>query len=783
MKSRLGSRLGGTRVSQGRESALLVRFYFFMALFAAFSVFASPGHAQFALGDDEAETQDVELPDPLTPETVRELVSQLSDEEVRQLLLQRLDAVAEGGVDASRDRDAVSFIAENLAGVGTSVREAVVAIPLLMDGVTTGLSNFVAPRGASGLGLWIGILLGAIVAGLLAETALGRLARPWRLSIQAEQDRNLKQTLAVLGKRFILDFGGLFAFLAVTGVVIHQLMPADPKFSREAAWAFITQPIMYPRMAAAISRFLMAPQRPDLRLVHTDDETAQYLHRTLIALAFLMALPPFFIPFLASHGVPMGQIRLGFWLNLAFYILLLWSTWQARPGITKMLIGAGNDATPAEVSVARAYPSILMVLIVLNWMLTEMLVAARRFDLLDGRQQITLVLVLFAPAFDTAIRGLVRHIVPPMKGEGRIAEQAHYATKRALIRVGRVLVLGMILWITFRVWDLDVVDLAAAGTGFRFAAGLIDLMGVLAVGYLVWELVTLWINLKLAAEMTAAGIEIDEEEPGGGEGGGAGGSRLSTILPLMRWSLQALIVVMTLLIALGTIGIDITPLLAGAGIAGIAIGFGAQKLVTDIVSGIFFLIDDAFRTGEYVEIEGTLGTVEKISIRSLQLRHHRGAVHTIPFGEIPKLTNYSRDWVIMKLRFTVPFDTDLNKVKKLFKKIGQEMMEVPEFAQDMIQPFKSQGVLEVDDVGIVIRGKFMAKPGKQFTLRKEIYSRVQKTFDANGIQFARKEVRVRLDGPGSGEPLTEEDRQAIGAAAAQAADVPELPPGEPTKNS
>jgi small-conductance mechanosensitive channel len=142
---------------------------------------------------------------------------------------------------------------------------------------------------------------------------------------------------------------------------------------------------------------------------------------------------------------------------------------------------------------------------------------------------------------------------------------------------------------------------------------------------------------------------------------------------------QTTIVIVFLLLGLGNIGVDTTPLLAGAGIAGLAIGFGAQKLVTDVVSGIFFLVDDAFRTGEYVEVEGTMGTVEKISIRSMQLRHHKGPVHTIPYGEIPKITNFSRDWVIMKLRFTVPFDTDPNKVKKIFKKIGQDMLVMDEF--------------------------------------------------------------------------------------------------------
>ena len=205
--------------------------------------------------------------------------------------------------------------------------------------------------------------------------------------------------------------------------------------------------------------------------------------------------------------------------------------------------------------------------------------------------------------------------------------------------------------------------------------------------------------------------------------------------------------------------------MAGAGILGLAIGFGAQKLVTDIVSGVFFLIDDAFRIGEYIDVGGTMGAVEKISIRSMQMRHHRGNVHTIPYGGIEKVTNFSRDWVIMKLMFTVPFDTDPNKVKKIFKKIGAEMLEDPLFKEDFLEPFKSQGVFQFDDVGIVMRGKFMAKPGTQFTIRKEIYNRVRNEFDANGIEFARREVRVAIPGlEEHHEDLTVEQKTAVAGA-------------------
>ncbi|MFC6687510.1 hypothetical protein [Jhaorihella thermophila] len=122
--------------------------------------------------------------------------------------------------------------------------------------------------------------------------------------------------------------------------------------------------------------------------------------------------------------------------------------------------------------------------------------------------------------------------------------------------------------------------------------------------------------------------------------------------------------------------------------------------------------------------------------------------------------------MIMKLKFTVPFDTDPNKVKKIFKKIGAEMMQDPLYKDDFIEPFKSQGVFDIDDVGMVIRGKFMAKPGTQFTIRKEIYNRVKKAFAENGIEFARREVRVAIPGLDQAEHLSEQEKEAIAAAAA-----------------
>lgn len=711
---------------------------------------------------------DVKLPEDLTPQNIRQLLATMSDEQVRHLLLERLDAVAETqkAQQADKPQDAIEFLKASISAVGGSFAETISSLPTMLSGLGTAVHAFVEPRGAGGVLLMFAIMIGAILVGLVAEAAVTRIAGKWRRQIARTQTPDgLKQTLVLLAKRFLLDIVGLLAFFLVTRLVIEVAMPA---IDRLIAPVFMVNLIVIPRLLAAISRFLLAPSRPDLRLVYADDWTARYLYRNGVAVSVLIGMSAVLVEFQRHYGVAPGDIKTGFWMSLAAYIWLIVMCVQARQGLTSMLLGGDDHASPVEQLLARIYPWLAVVMIAFTWLLVEMLIANNRFDLVEnGEQFLTLAALLAVPVLDTMVRGLVRHLVPPMRGEGAAAEMAYLSTKRSYIRIGRAIMIAGTIVLVARVWDVDVENLASAGLGARIAAVLFQNLVILAIGYLVWELSTLWFNRKLADEKTAQGFDLALEEPGGGgEGGGAGGSRLSTVLPLLKMASQATIITITSLIVLGSLGVDITPLLAGAGIVGLAIGFGAQTLVRDIVSGLFFLLDDAFRVGEYLEIDGTAGSVERISIRSLQLRHPQGPIHTIPYGEIPKMQNNSRDWVIVKLKFTIPFEADINLVKKLFKQIGKEILEAP-YADDIIETFKSQGVYDVNDVGIVVRGKFMAKPGKQWMIKKDVYSRVQKYFAENGIEFARREVRVKM--PESEDGQSGDDKMSSAAAASQIA--------------
>ncbi|WP_372992721.1 mechanosensitive ion channel family protein [Sulfitobacter sp.] len=307
----------------------------------------------------------------------------------------------------------------------------------------------------------------------------------------------------------------------------------------------------------------------------------------------------------------------------------------------------------------------------------------------------------------------------------------------------------------FFIWDNESARMAE-----NLADRLLDIMVIIFIGYVVYHAFRIWIDTKIEAEVG----DQPEAELGDEGSGASSASRLATLLPLFRNFILIVVVVTIVLIVLMEFGINVGPLFAGAGIVGVAVGFGSQALVRDIFAGAFFLFDDAFRKGEYLDVGGVKGTVEKISVRSFQLRHHLGALHTIPFGELQVMTNYSRDWVIMKLPLRVTYDTDVEKVRKMIKKLGVALLDDPVIGENFIQPLKSQGVIEMQDSAMIIRVKFMTKPGDQWLVRKKVYEEIRALFEREGIRFAHREVTVRL-ADGKVSDLSDEERKAVTAAA------------------
>lgn len=324
---------------------------------------------------------------------------------------------------------------------------------------------------------------------------------------------------------------------------------------------------------------------------------------------------------------------------------------------------------------------------------------------------------------------------------------------RASVILLAVLWLGVVL-------NINPGVLARADTTTsQIMRGLLRGVIILLVADLLWQFVKASITRALASDPDNDAIDAAEATRKG---------RLRTLLPIFRNALAVLIATIAGLMVLAEIGVEIGPLIAGAGIFGVAIGFGSQTLVKDIVSGIFYLMDDAFRVGEYIQSKSYKGTVESFSLRSVRLRHHRGPVFTVPFGELGAVQNMSRDWVIDKFMLRVPFDTDLRLVKKLTKVVGAELQADPDLGPYILQTVKMKGVEQFGDYGMEVSFAMMTKPGNQTSVRRRAYVMIRDSFAANGIDFAQPTVNVGGDDrTASAAAATAVTRQNAATAAAE----------------
>ncbi|RVJ95783.1 mechanosensitive ion channel family protein [Sinorhizobium meliloti] len=258
---------------------------------------------------------------------------------------------------------------------------------------------------------------------------------------------------------------------------------------------------------------------------------------------------------------------------------------------------------------------------------------------------------------------------------------------------------------------------------------------ILLAADLVWQLAREFINLHLKQSTVDSTNSAQL----------ARNMRMRTLLPILRNFLAVFIAIVAGMMVLSGLGVHVGPLIAGAGVFGVALGFGSQTLVKDVISGIFYMMDDAFRVGEYIQSGSYMGTVESFSIRSVRLRHHRGPVFTVPFGSLGAVQNMSRDWVIDKFTINVAYESDVAKVKKVVKGVGATLLEDPELAPLIIETVKMKGVEQFGDYGITLGFAMTTKPGHQTQVRRRAQALIKDAFKTHGIHFASPTVQVAGD--------------------------------------
>lgn len=211
--------------------------------------------------------------------------------------------------------------------------------------------------------------------------------------------------------------------------------------------------------------------------------------------------------------------------------------------------------------------------------------------------------------------------------------------------------------------------------------------------------------------------------------------RVETLTRLLRQGVVIFVWVIAGLVILREVGIEIGPILASAGVAGVAVGFGAQNLVRDVISGFFIILENQVRVGDVAIVNGTGGLVERINFRTIVLRDLAGTVHVFPNGAITTLSNMTREWSAYVFNIGIAYKEDTDRVVELIQKIGSELKSDRVFGPQMIADVEIFGVDSFADSAVMIKGRLKTRPIKQWDVGREFQRRVKKTFDQEGIEI------------------------------------------------
>ena len=602
------------------------------------------------------------------------------------------------------------------------------------------------------------LLLGILVAGLAAEYIVRLLLSRARWRAYERVGHSPLRAFAVA---LLLDAIALIALGVAARIVLNQV--GDPQSVGGKLGQQVFHALLYWRTYNLVFRAFLRPTAPDGRIAPVDDAAARGL---LVGVNLVIVLPLLggqLSRALLNTGARTEVVSAAIILYVPLIAAgLLWVIWHWRNDMAQWLTAMVSErkiGRQLKLDAAKRWWILgitfygLMGLAAMYAALTETATASHGLTTIESS---LLVLLLF----ETLMHRITRHIVSELPMAGDVVADC-------LRLVARLYVLILIA-------DTTMVKLLGAMTpeewlphdrGAKLAA-----VSVIAI-YAFWRFLRFRMDSYIASNpLPSADGAADPEDDVK-----VAASRLRTLMPLLRAVAGVTILVVGGLLVLSELGVNITPLIAGASVLGLAVSFGSQSLVRDIVSGVFFLAEDSFRIGEYLDCSKVKGTVEGFSVRSLKLRHQNGQLHIVPFGQVAHITNFSRDWTVVKFNIAFANGTDIELLRKTVKKIGTDMMEEPTFKPILLQPLKMQGVVDIKDSSLIVRFKFMARPKNPSLVQRMAIRRMYETLPKLGIQFATPTYPIPFTMPAAA-PVP----PAVPAPTAAATEAPPAPP-QPAK--
>ncbi|MEM6666971.1 MAG: hypothetical protein AAF638_11270, partial [Pseudomonadota bacterium] len=396
----------------GRRTILSAIACLVCALILVLAVSVGAADAQVSAQGTAGETtapDAVALPDPLTQDAIDALVARLSDSDVRQLLLDQLGRAA---VPAGEDAAPLD-VGGLIAGLVSSWGGAIGKIASYPGAFAAVWASFVDGRAGGAVFGVLGLIAGSLVIGLIAEFGYNRLVSRARSYVREHQPEGLWPRVTILALRCLLELLGIAVFALVAFLAARALLPVE---NDRFVLYTILGIVAVARVFRAFALFIFAPSRPDLRLVMASDKGAAYMVRQFTLIGILGPAASYIIALTWRFGLPPGEFKIGFWLNLALHLTVIWTIWKSRAGLPR-LFGADDPDMPGYARrLAMAWPYVSIGLVVFIWLLIEIIVITGNLRLLGPHTiYVTLAIVLFMPIFDTMARALVRDAYPAIQ--------------------------------------------------------------------------------------------------------------------------------------------------------------------------------------------------------------------------------------------------------------------------------------------------------------------------------------------------------------------------------
>jgi small-conductance mechanosensitive channel len=559
--------------------------------------------------------------------------------------------------------------------------------------------------------------------------------------------RNLPYAAGAL----ILEVLPVALFFIAASLTLRVLAGGDRPEVAEAVGGFIEAYVAL-RLTVAVVRLLVSPAGQGLRLLDVSPAMAALTVtwiRTIAGLALFGMAVADTIPLLGTGvGLRLAFVKaVSLLVHLSAVIFIL----KLRRPVRHAMRAAPDATGPLTVArnwLAEAWAIIAIVLVMGVWVVWAMGVEDG-FPKLIHFVLVSAAVLVAARLLAILILGALGRLVSSGNGTadgdgaadtaaqaGRRLSDRYYPWMRGLVSV--VLTVSTIVAL-FEAWGADALSWFAAGTlGRSLASAALTIVIAVAFAILIWEAAQYAVERRLN-RWTRLGDTVRA-------------ARLRTLLPMLRTALFIVIALIVGLTALNELGVNTTPLLAGASIIGVAVGFGSQKLVQDFITGIFLLMENAMRVGDWVTVAGVSGSVEYLSIRTVRLRGGDGALYIVPFSSVSTVSNSNRGIGNAAVRISVAYDTDIDMVVRELKQIGTSLREDANFKEQILNDIEVWGVDSVDGSMVTLVGQMRCSDKGRWGVQREINRRILERFRELGIEIANP--RASLLVPADASPLS-----------------------------